>query len=61
DLPNRMHELDSAEDIVLHCKSGVRSMEALELLRGAGFSRLRNLQGGINAYAKQVDDEIPVY
>ncbi|MGM0818563.1 MAG: molybdopterin-synthase adenylyltransferase MoeB, partial [Actinomycetota bacterium] len=33
DLPNRMHELDSAEDIVLHCKSGVRSMEALELLR----------------------------
>ncbi len=61
DLPNRMHELDSAEDIVLHCKSGVRSMEALQLLRGAGFSRLKNLQGGINAYAKQVDDAIPVY
>ena len=61
DLPNRMHELDSAEDIVLHCKSGVRSMEALQLLRGAGFSKLKNLQGGINAYAKQVDDAIPVY
>ena len=61
DLPSRMNELDSSQDIVLHCKSGARSMEALQLLNGAGFSKLRNLQGGINAYAKQVDESIPTY
>ena len=61
DLPSRMNELDSSQDIVLHCKSGARSMEALQLLNGAGFSKLRNLQGGINAYASQVDETIPTY
>jgi sulfur-carrier protein adenylyltransferase/sulfurtransferase len=61
ELPARMHELDSSEEIVLQCKSGMRSMQALELLRGAGFAKLKNLHGGINAYAKQVDDSIPVY
>jgi sulfur-carrier protein adenylyltransferase/sulfurtransferase len=60
-LPARMHELDSSEEIVLHCKSGVRSLQALHQLRDAGFKKLRNLQGGINAYAKQVDDSIPTY
>ncbi len=61
ELPARMHELDSSEEIVLHCKSGARSMQALHLLRDAGFRKLRNLQGGINAYAKQVDGSIPTY
>ena len=61
DLPARMHELDSSEEIVLQCKSGQRSMEALGILRDAGFRKLRNLQGGINAYARQVDDRIPTY
>ena len=61
DLPSRLRDLDSSEDIVLHCKSGGRSMEALHLMRGAGFAKLKNLQGGINAYAQQVDDSIPVY
>jgi sulfur-carrier protein adenylyltransferase/sulfurtransferase len=60
-LPAHMRELDSSEDIVLHCKSGARSMQALEQLRAAGFTRLKNLQGGINAYAKQVDPSIPTY
>jgi adenylyltransferase/sulfurtransferase len=61
ELPARMHELDSSEELVLHCKSGARSMQALHLLRDAGFKKLRNLQGGINAYAKQVDSSIPIY
>ena len=61
ELPGRMHELDSSEEIVLHCKSGARSMQALYQLQGAGFRKLRNLQGGINAYAKQVDNSIPIY
>jgi molybdopterin/thiamine biosynthesis adenylyltransferase/rhodanese-related sulfurtransferase len=61
ELPARMRELDSSEEIVLHCKSGARSMQAFHQLREAGFKKLRNLQGGINAYATQVDNSIPTY
>ena len=61
DLPSRMHELDSSEEIVLQCKSGQRSMQALHILQNAGFRKLRNLQGGINGYARQVDSSIPTY
>jgi molybdopterin/thiamine biosynthesis adenylyltransferase/rhodanese-related sulfurtransferase len=55
DLPARMHELDSADEIVLYCRSGERSGRALNLLRDAGFLRLKNLRGGINAWARTVD------
>jgi adenylyltransferase/sulfurtransferase len=60
-LAARMHELDSAEEIVLHCKTGARSSRALELLRTAGFRKLKNLKGGINAWAREVDTKLPVY
>lgn len=61
DLPARLHELDSAQEIVLHCKTGVRSLRALDMLRGAGFRRLWNLRGGINAWATEVDRNLPTY
>ncbi|MBA2730952.1 MAG: molybdopterin-synthase adenylyltransferase MoeB [Euzebyaceae bacterium] len=61
DLHRHLSELDSSEDIVLHCKSGMRSMQALEQLQGAGFKRVRSLRGGINAYAREVDESIPTY
>jgi adenylyltransferase/sulfurtransferase len=60
-LAARMHELDSAEEIVLFCKSGSRSARALELLAGAGFRKMKNLRGGINAWAEEVDRSLPVY
>jgi len=60
-LAARMHELDSAEEIVLFCKSGSRSARALELLAGAGFRKMKNLRGGINAWAEEVDSNMPVY
>jgi adenylyltransferase/sulfurtransferase len=60
-LAERMRELDSAQDIVLICKSGTRSARALELLAGAGFRKLKNLRGGINAWAEQVDPTLAVY
>ncbi len=60
-LAARMNELDSAEEIVLQCKSGARSMRALELLRTAGFRKLKNLKGGINAWAREVDPSLPTY
>jgi molybdopterin/thiamine biosynthesis adenylyltransferase/rhodanese-related sulfurtransferase len=60
-LAARMNELDSADEIVLFCKSGTRSARALELLAGAGFRKLKNLHGGINAWAEEVDPSLPVY
>ena len=60
-LAAHMHELDSAEEIVLQCKSGARSMKALELLYTAGFRKLKNLKGGINAWAREVDPRLPIY
>jgi adenylyltransferase/sulfurtransferase len=60
-LAARMNELDSAEELVLQCKTGGRSMRALELLRTAGFRKLKNLKGGINAWAREVDPKLPVY
>jgi len=50
ELPSRMSELDSADDIVLQCKTGGRSAKALKLLREAGFNKLSNLEGGITAW-----------
>ncbi len=61
DLPARMHELDSSDEIVLHCRSGARSARALRLLRDAGFTRLKNLKGGILAWADEVDPSVPKY
>ena len=60
-LAARMHELDSADEIVLQCKTGARSARALELLRGAGFRKLKNLKGGIVAWAEDVDPSLPIY
>lgn len=60
-LASRLHELDSAQEMVLFCKSGVRSIRALELLVSAGFKRVKNLKGGINAWAREVDPSLPIY
>jgi adenylyltransferase/sulfurtransferase len=60
-LASRLSELDSAEDIVLVCKVGTRSIRALELLAGAGFRKIKNLKGGINAWAQEVDPSLPIY
>ena len=57
----RLSELNSADEIILFCKAGVRSRRALELLAGAGFRKLKNLKGGINAWAKEVDPSLPIY
>ena len=61
ELAGRLAELDSAQEIVLFCKTGSRSRRALELLSSAGFRKVRNLKGGINAWAKEVDIRLPVY
>jgi adenylyltransferase/sulfurtransferase len=58
---SRLSELDSAEDIVLFCKAGTRSTRALEILASAGFKKVKNLKGGINAWAINVDESLPIY
>ncbi|BEK85698.1 adenylyltransferase/sulfurtransferase MoeZ [Nocardia seriolae] len=54
-------ELPQNTPIVLHCKTGIRSAEALAALKNAGFSDATHLQGGIIAWANQVDPSLPVY
>jgi adenylyltransferase/sulfurtransferase len=60
-LAARLSELDSAQEMVVFCKAGTRSARALELLVSAGFRKVKNLQGGINAWARQVDPSMPIY
>jgi len=61
DLPNRVHELSSADDIVAHCKSGMRSAKAVDFLRQAGFRKVQNMSGGILAWSDKVDPSVPKY
>jgi molybdopterin/thiamine biosynthesis adenylyltransferase/rhodanese-related sulfurtransferase len=61
DLPKRVHELDSSREIVAHCRSGVRSAKAVDFLRQAGFKKVKNLQGGILAWADKIDPKMPKY
>jgi adenylyltransferase/sulfurtransferase len=61
ELPRRLPELDRQADIVVHCKSGVRSAWATKLLLDSGFTRVRNLKGGILAWAEQVDPSVLTY
>jgi adenylyltransferase/sulfurtransferase len=59
-LPQRLSELDSATEIVAHCKSGMRSAKAVDLLKKNGF-RARNMKGGILAWSDKVDPSVPKY
>jgi len=54
-------ELPQDKRIVLHCKTGIRSAEALEVVRKAGFADAVHLQGGVIAWAHQVDPSLPIY
>ena len=61
ELAGRLSELDSADEMVVFCKAGSRSARALELLASAGFKKAKNLKGGINAWAREVDSNLPIY
>jgi adenylyltransferase/sulfurtransferase len=61
DLPNRLRELDPDREMVVHCKSGLRSAKAVAFLREQGFRKLKNLKGGILAWADKVDPSMPKY
>jgi adenylyltransferase/sulfurtransferase len=61
DLPKRVNELSTADEIVAHCKSGMRSAKAVDFLKQAGFKRARNMKGGILAWSDTVDPTVPKY
>ena len=60
DLAGAMSALDSRRDIVVYCRSGVRSADATRRLRAAGF-RATNLAGGILRWSDEVDPSVPKY
>jgi adenylyltransferase/sulfurtransferase len=61
EVPARVHELNSADEIVVHCRSGQRSARAVDFLMKAGFRKIHNLKGGILAWSDQVDPSVPKY
>ena len=61
ELEERLGELDKSKLIVLHCHSGARSMFALKKLQKLGFKKLKNLQGGIDGWAAEVEPEMARY
>jgi sulfur-carrier protein adenylyltransferase/sulfurtransferase len=62
ELLSRMSELDENRETVIHCKSGMRSANAVQALQRAGFKgALKNLKGGITAWSNEVDPKIPKY
>ena len=61
ELPNRLSELDPAQEIIVHCRSGVRSQRAAEFLQQNGYSRVSNLAGGILAWSDEIDPSVPKY
>jgi len=60
-LPQKFTDLDPNQQYYIHCKSGVRSMKALNFLREQGFKYLKNVKGGINAWADEIDHSVPKY
>jgi sulfur-carrier protein adenylyltransferase/sulfurtransferase len=60
-LQRRVNELDTSQEIVVHCKTGGRSQQAAEFLEKAGFKKVHNLAGGISAWSDKIDPRIPKY
>src|SRR5438093_8156270 len=61
EVPKRYGELKPDEELIVHCKSGVRSAKAADFLRSVGFKRVLNLKGGILDWVDKVDPSQPKY
>jgi adenylyltransferase/sulfurtransferase len=60
-LPDRLNELDGHAEIVTQCHHGARSLKALEILKGAGYGKVRSLAGGIDAWAERIEPGMARY
>jgi adenylyltransferase/sulfurtransferase len=61
ELPDRVDELTRASKLVVYCRSGARSADATRFLLDLGFSNVRSLHGGLNAWSQRVDPSVPQY
>ena len=61
EIPNAINSLDSEQEIVVVCHSGVRSLQVCYFLQHEGFSNVKNLTGGVHAWASTIDPQMPTY
>ena len=61
EIQDRINELDSNKEIIIQCKSGKRSARVCEYLITQNFNNVKNLSGGILAWAEKIDSSIQVY
>ena len=61
EVPARFEELDRAQDVVAICHHGGRSQQVAMFLEKAGFKKIHNLAGGVDAWSRTVDPTVPVY
>ena len=60
-LTQRVNELDTADQIVVYCHTGMRSAQAVRFLNGLGFRKVKNLKGGIRAWTREIDQSLQAY
>ena len=61
DIPERFKELDANAEILIHCRSGARSMKAAKFLKEQGYANVSNVAGGILAWAERIDKSLATY
>ena len=60
-IPENLESLDKSKEIIVQCKSGIRSEKVCEFLLNNNYKNVKNLKGGIVAWAKEIDQTIIVY
>ena len=60
-LPQSLGKLSKDDEIVVYCRSGARSGNAVQFLQRAGYAKAKNLVGGINRWAERIDPTLPKY
>ncbi len=60
-IPQEIETLEPSQETVLICHHGIRSRQVGYFLENAGFTHLINLTGGVEAWAKEVDPNMPTY
>jgi molybdopterin/thiamine biosynthesis adenylyltransferase/rhodanese-related sulfurtransferase len=56
-----LNGLNQSDEIILHCKAGVRSLKALKAMQDMGFTNLKSMRGGINEWSEKIDSSVPLY
>jgi rhodanese-related sulfurtransferase len=59
-LPERMSEVPLDAEVVVYCRSGARSARVVDFLRQSGYERVKNLVGGLQRWAREVDPSVMV-